>query len=1601
MEQGQLLRQPTLWLLLTALFWILNPQSGRSQCDLSILEIASPKGTLQVEEPVPVQFTVKNIGADPSVKGEIYINIFREVPGGDPENVYQQSLFVNLDPGETVEITRPDWTPLVEGEYTLDIYLFASNDGNFSNNQVMQTLIVEGKAKCTELRPTRTTMRDTRLIPNLTDLGVTESETVKIEFTTEGICCWNLNATQVKKQGEGTLTLDSPPSKQITKGVKGTYSFRFSHTDLIDEVAFFQITFTWNRCDSPQVSGSETLSLYILPRPDIGSRGQKTTAATPAAGKSGDPVNTATGELYIPWSTDLAFGGPAHFSFRRYYGSNLSEGLPPTPLLGTNWTHNYAWELRELGEIAMVTMPSGRNVIFEQSGNVWQPRDRYETTYQLLKTGDGWVFGDSRRPLIRRFDTAGRLQSISDRNGNRRTLTYQNGKLARVSDGIGRQLTFTYNGEKLEQVGDGTRTVRYSYQGDNLTGIVDPRGNNITIAYDPSNPGLITAITRPEGNKPFSQTFDTESRVATQTDGVGNMWSFDYAPGETTITYPDGGEEHHYHSEARELREREDQLGNSFDVLYDDNGRRTAVIDRLGDTTKITYHAPSGNIASITDAEGATTSYTWSEATAEGLKFYDLTAIDFPDGTRETREYNAGGNLTSFTDREGNRWSYSYNARGQVTAASTPEGEQKSWFYNGVGQPDSVVNADGSVTQFGYDPLDRILRRTSPDGSTISYTYDANNNLTSFTDPAGEEATYSYDKNNRLISLTNKVGGITTFSYDNLDRPKTIVDPEGVRTERLYDQLGNLSGIVNGVNDTVRFEYDRERRITAIVDAEGNRLRREVDPEGVTRAFIDQLGNRWEMETDNLGQIVKATDPLGITGETTYDELGRVRNVTDGQGREQQFSYDERGLLTGWDYPGGIATSYQYSSLGYLTKLTDPLNNQWGFEQDERGRLIEEADPLGNKTAYQYDELNRLSKITMPGDIGSTTFQRDARGLVTELRYSDGTQTNFTYDANGRTISGDNLAIGYDKALRVNSVNGIAVRHDNAGRISAFEIESGKSITYEYDRRNFLTTVTDWLGGKTTFTYDATGKLSSITRPNGLRTNYEYDAAGRLVRIEEPGVASINRTLDSLGRARSVERTGYLAPSLANDSAGFAYDAASQVAAFNHDQLGRIVDDGARTYSWNIASQVEEIAEGGSTTTYRYDGVGNVVEEERGGEQTKYLWNYALSLPSISADLDATGAKSRYYVHTPSGFLLYAIDAEGNARHFYHYDEVGTTTMLSNDAGEITDRYTFTPYGRPVGREGETENRYTFVGAWGVVQESESGLYRMRARLYDASTTRFISRDPARLLHPKQVNPYRYAMGNPLQYIDVTGAEEEGVDELYTLQGGGESPLNFLGRLLYSTSAPPIRLEDPENTTPSTFDEENLIELGDGEHVFGSGDIAKVLGHPKPKATRVEKNEEEPISDVLVDPATPLSGPLSIGELARLTREESELEAIVRGISEKILKKLSKLPSPHPQQPRLFVNELTESEKAMQTFLGVPYPGGAVPAPPLSRDDNDDNNQKTETKREAPDKMVIHPLLGIPVPESSLKPPPLTLDEPEEEFIEENPIELGDGEEIL
>ena len=109
-----------------------------------------------------------------------------------------------------------------------------------------------------------------------------------------------------------------------------------------------------------------------------------------------------------------------------------------------------------------------------------------------------------------------------------------------------------------------------------------------------------------------------------------------------------------------------------------------------------------------------------------------------------------------------------------------------------------------------------------------------------------------------------------------------------------------------------------------------------------------------------------------------------------------------------------------------------------------------------------------------------------------------------------------------------------------------------------------------------------------------------------------------------------------------------------------------------------------------------------------------------------------------------------------NREGFYHTDGLGSTRAITDNVGLVTDRYTYDAFGGLLDQTGTFGNSFGFAGEQ---RDSATGLDYLRARYYDPSLGRFISKDafPGYLDDPMSQHDYQYAHANPVSNTDPSG----------------------------------------------------------------------------------------------------------------------------------------------------------------------------------------------------------------------------------------------------
>jgi RHS repeat-associated protein len=209
-----------------------------------------------------------------------------------------------------------------------------------------------------------------------------------------------------------------------------------------------------------------------------------------------------------------------------------------------------------------------------------------------------------------------------------------------------------------------------------------------------------------------------------------------------------------------------------------------------------------------------------------------------------------------------------------------------------------------------------------------------------------------------------------------------------------------------------------------------------------------------------------------------------------------------------------------------------------------------------------------------------------------------------------------------------------------------------------------------------------------------------------------------------------------------------------------YDKANRLTDDGALHNTWSDADRLTQRGSdtfiydpldrmttsnvGGTARTYTYNGDG-LLQTRTSGVGASFLWDPSTSVQrelKQGNDNIVYGLGPLYVVKSDTSIVTFARDGGKSIRA-----EV-------TSSGAVTGAFRYRAYGQTA--QGTSTPGYLGVASQMV---DPSGLLYMRARWYDPSTGRFLSRDPVagQPEAPSSLNSYLYAGANPTRFSDPSG----------------------------------------------------------------------------------------------------------------------------------------------------------------------------------------------------------------------------------------------------
>jgi RHS repeat-associated protein len=733
--------------------------------------------------------------------------------------------------------------------------------------------------------------------------------------------------------------------------------------------------------------------------------------------------------------------------------------------------------------------------------------------------------------------------------------------------------------------------------------------------------------------------------------------------------------------------------------------------------------------------------------------------------TRETFIFNASGYLTSIVDKNGNKIEVLWNQDHRLTKIIVYYGssltKETSFQYNTSGQCNKIVLPDGRYASFEYNQ----------------------GKLIKSIDMAGYQTTYQYDQYNFIKSITTSVG-TSQIIYQNLGSgiyaPQKIIDPMG--NERIYSTDGYWVVVKNARGYSSKYLCETNFAFTTnIVGANGGETKFTYDSYGNRTSVTDPSGQKWIMSYDpgpSRGDLTKVTDPMGNSVIMAYDSNDNLISIDAPLGRHTAFQYDAKwnvvkvinalskevnltynslGKLTKIQLPGNPKPeiNFNYDTCGNLLSETDPEGHPTQFTYDNAGRVISRTDAKSNFVQFEYDALDKLTRVSYPD--GNVIYEYDCCSLK-RVKAKDGREMTFQYNADSRLT-------------RFQDLNGFVIQYgyDGVGNLASLTYPGNKVVTYEYDNVDRLSAVTDWLANRTGYTYDILGNVVKMLYPNGTSTKFYYDKNQRLIVLENFGLPGQSLPqfaykLDALGNRIGETRRNmnFYEPQVQN--VPYSYDPADRILSagsttFQHDNNGnlikKILPSGVTNYTYDYNDMLIGFQTPSENYQYEYDPLLNRISKQRGSEESFFVVDPNHILPQVLMHTNAAGTPTGYYVYGLG--LVSRIDPSGSV-YYYHYDGLGSTVAITNSSGAVVNHYSYDPFGKLLNSQESFENPFRYVGRFGVMDEGNELLY-MRARYYDSEVGRFINKDPIRLAGG--LNPYNYALQNPITLIDPVGLHAE------------------------------------------------------------------------------------------------------------------------------------------------------------------------------------------------------------------------------------------------
>lgn len=484
------------------------------------------------------------------------------------------------------------------------------------------------------------------------------------------------------------------------------------------------------------------------------------------------------------------------------------------------------------------------------------------------------------------------------------------------------------------------------------------------------------------------------------------------------------------------------------------------------------------------------------------------------------------------------------------------------------------------------------------------------------------------------------------------------------------------------------------------------------------------FGYGWTLSTSDA-QIHK-TVPPNLTGtpfsNSTFKDGTRVY-ITNPDGKREGFTftpYFQGFLFLSGYHPAftpdpGVTdklsvddTLLEKTSDGYRAYLIP-----FDYNPDEFTLTTKDG------TAYRYSDVTGLEKVTDPNGntltfsaAGITSSQgpaikylRDAQGRIGQIIDPAGNSITYKYDARGDlvTVTGQTgLTSGY--AYSTTPAHYLKTAYDSLGRVV---------FTARFDSAGRLLGTTDAIGEETTKSFDTKNFIETTADPAGNVTTLTYDIQGNVISEKNPAGMTTVFSYDANNHVSST-----------TNARGFTTTRLSDV----NDNPTSVTDPLGNRYqaTYNRFNKIATATDpSGNLTIYLYDSQGDLVQIVNSVGLSSFIGRDSRGRPTSTTD---TLGNVTTYVYGGGASPTGQVNADGTTRH-WDYNIFGEITAETDENGNRSE-LTYDATGNLISQTDAMGNVETYTYNGSDIASTTDRLGRTYQYQYDGAGRRVAQIDP-------------------------------------------------------------------------------------------------------------------------------------------------------------------------------------------------------------------------------------------------------------------------------